>query len=95
MKKILSLIKVSMTQNMNIFRVSTKNKSTRSKIIIPIALSLLFMMSMGTYADTIMSSLKEQGLEYIVLTLFVGFSSILTIIEGIYKSKDLLFNRKR
>ena len=38
MKKIMSLIKVSMTQNMNLFKLNTKKQSRASKIILPVIL---------------------------------------------------------
>ena len=94
MKKLLSLIKASMTENMNLFRVKTKNQSQTSKKIIPIVLFGLVFFSIWSYANILMESLIEVHLEYVLLTLFVGITSLLTIIEGIYKSSNLLFNCK-
>ena len=95
MKKLLSLIRVSMTQNMSIFKISKKNQSKTSKLILPIIIALIFIFWMGTYAFELMDVLKETNNEYVVLTLFVLLASLITIIEGVYKSKELLFNRKR
>ena len=41
-----------------------------------------------------MEPLKGTGLEFVLLTLFILFTSIMTLIEGIYKSGNLLFNCK-
>lgn len=95
MKKLFSLIKVSMKQNMNLFRISTKSSSKKKSPALPIVLALLFMFSIWTYANALMEELIPLHIEYALLAIFVGLSAILTVIEGVYKSKDLLFNRKR
>ncbi|MBP3255188.1 MAG: hypothetical protein J6M60_01675 [Clostridia bacterium] len=94
MKKLLSLIKACMTENMSIFKVKTKNQSETSKKILPIVLFGLVFFSMWSYANILMESLVELHVEYILLTLFVGVTSLLTLVEGIYKSGNLLFNCK-
>ncbi len=94
MKKLISLIKACMTDNMNLFRIRQKNQSTISKKIFPIFIAGLFMFLMWTYAEKIMELLVGTGSEVLVLTIFIIFSVILTIIEGIYKAGNLLFNCK-
>lgn len=94
MKKIFSLIKASMTEDMNIFKISTKKKSNFTKIVLPIFLGLILMGAMYSYAEMLIEPLEQVNMEIAVLTLFILFTSILTVIEGIYKSGNLLFNCK-
>ncbi len=94
MKKIMSLLKACLTDNMNLFRIKNKNQSETSKKILPILVALLFLFSIWSYANMIMEPLVEIHQEVVLLTLFILFSVILTIVEGIYKSGNLLFNCK-
>ena len=94
MKKIVVLLKASMTENMSLFRIKNKNQTGLSKKILPIFLALVIAISIGYYAYMLMEPLIELHLEYVVLTLFILFTSIMTIMEGIYKSSGLLFNCK-
>lgn len=90
MKKILSLIKATMSSDMDIFKVKSKKNSR----VVPIIFALFFMFYIWMYANIIMDSLVEVHGEILLLTLFVLLTSILTVIEGIYKSGSLLFNCK-
>lgn len=94
MKKIISLIRASMTEDMNLFKVSTKKKSFFSKYIIPLFLVLTLMGVMYSYSELIINELTKVNMEFVLLTIFILFTSIMTIIEGIYKSGNLLFNCK-
>ena len=94
MKKYLSLIKASMTEGMNLFKISTKKTSAFSKKGLPIVLAILVMGAMFGYADSMMEILEPAQAEYMMLTLFVTAFAILTLIEGIYKAGNLLFNCK-
>lgn len=94
MKKLLSLLKATMSQDMSIFRIRRKNKSKINKIILPIFLTLVVMFAIGSYAEMFAEVLAPNNLTYIVLTMFVMFTSLLTIIEGIYKSQGILFEAK-
>ena len=94
MKKIISLIKACMTDNMAIFKIKSKNQSKKTKIMLPIFLFICIFFSIWSYANMIMEPLLEVHLEYILITLFVLLTFILTLIEGIYKSSNLLFNCK-
>ena len=92
MKRLLSLIKATMTDNMNLFKIKTKNKSDASKKILPIALFGFIACYIGMMANDLMDILAEMHVEYVLLTMFVALTTILTVIEGIYKSSNLLFN---
>ena len=92
MKKLFSLIKASMSEGMNLFRISTKKKNTFTRIGLPIFLSLVLMGLMGSYSQTLMEQLAPVNMQFVVLTLFIILTSVMTLIEGIYKSGNLLFN---
>ena len=94
MKKLFSLIKASMSEGMNLFKINTKKKSKFNKGALPIILALVLMFTMYVYSDKLMFILAPFGLGYVVLTLFALGISMLTLIEGIYKSGNLLFNCK-
>ncbi|MBR2828409.1 MAG: hypothetical protein IKE70_04180 [Bacilli bacterium] len=94
MKPLLSLIKVSLNHDMNIFKINTKKQSKFSKVLLPLILTGYIMGMFGIYANELIKQLAPIHMEYFVLTLFTLSVSILTIIEGIYKSGNLLFNCK-
>ena len=94
MKKMISLIKASMTEGMNLFRVNTKKRSAFTKIVLPILIALLLMGVMYSYSELIMEKLAPVNMQFVLLTVFIILTSVLIIIEGIYKSGNLLFNCK-
>ncbi len=94
MNKLVSLIKVAMTDNMNIFKINTKNDNKMVKVTLPIILALIIMGTFFGYSMSLITVLKEQHNEYIVLTIFGACVSFLTLWEGIYKSPNLLFKCK-
>ena len=94
MKKLFSLFKASMSEGMNIFKVSTKKNNTFTKVGLPIILALILMRTMFSYSEEMIIELEKSNMEFVLLTLFVIITSIVTIIEGIYKSSSLLFNCK-
>ena len=94
MKKMISLIKASMTEGMNLFRVNTKKKSLFTKIVLPILIALLLMGVMYSYSELIMEKLAPVNMQFVLLTIFIILTSVLIIVEGIYKSGNLLFNCK-
>lgn len=94
MKKLISLLKATMSQDMSLFRIKSKNKSKLNKIILPIVLTLVVMFAVGSYAGMFAEVLAPMNLTYIILTMFIMFTSLLTVIEGIYKSQGILFEAK-
>ena len=90
MKKLYSLMKASMTSGMNLFKI--KGKKSGSFVPIFIALYLMFVI-WGT-SNTYFERLAPLHLQYILIPLCVFGISIMTIIEGIYKSGSLIFNAK-
>lgn len=95
MKKIISLIKATLTQDMNIFKYSAnKNSKKITKILLPVILFTIVCVSIGSYAYMLAKPLHEINLTYIMLTMFLFVVTILTFIEGIYKSQGILFEAK-
>ncbi len=94
MSRLLSLLKATMSQDMNLFKMKTKNKSKINKMVLPVFLVLVLMFSIGSYAQMLAESLAKVNLTYIILTLFVMATSLLALIEGVYKSQGILFDAK-
>lgn len=94
MKKLLSLLKATMSQDMSLFRIKARNESRARKIVLPIVLALLVMFSVGSYVAILAEELAPSYLTYIVLTIFIMVTSLLTIIEGVYKSQGILFEAR-
>lgn len=91
MRKIFSLIRACMTSDMSIFKIKRKNNNKSSFILI-IFIALCFMFSIWCYANMLFEKMAPLHLQFIVLSIFAFFISILTLVEGIYKSGSLMFN---
>ena len=91
MKRLVSLIKATMTDGMSLFKIKNKKKNT---ILLPLFLFGIIFLYMWSYANVLMEPLDKIGMEYVGLTMFIAFTIIFTFIEGIYKSGSLLFNCK-
>ena len=94
MKKLLSLLKATMSQDMSLFRIKARNESRARRIVLPIVLALVVMFSVGSYVAILAEKLAPSHLTYIVLTIFIMVTSLLTIIEGVYKSQGILFEAR-
>ena len=94
MKKILSLIKACMTDNMQIFKIKSKSNKKISKILVPLIFTVCCFISIGSYAVMFIEPLTKMHAEYILLSLFVMGTFFITLVEGIYKSSSLLFNSR-
>lgn len=94
MNKLMSLIKVSLNHDMNIFTIQSKKQSNLSKILIPLFLTVYLMFLFGMYAYNLMDLLEAMHAEFIALTFFALSVTLVTFMEGIYKSGPLLFNCK-
>lgn len=91
MKKIFSLLKATMTTGMNLFNVKMKGKSGK---YLPFVLAFLVMFSLYGNAEMIFEGLVPTGMGFVGISLFVLLVAMLVLLEGIYKSGDLLFNCK-
>ena len=103
MKKLLSLIKACMSDNMSLFRIGSKKKNNknsndakndRRNMMLPIVLFAIIFFYMWGYANMMMEPLQGSNLEYTVIIMFIAFTTVMTLVEGIYKSSSLLFNCK-
>lgn len=94
MKKLLSLIKACMTENMSLFKFGKKNSNKKNGKIIVVFATIICMGVIWTYANMFMDQLVPLHLEYILLTIFAMVTVFLTVIEGIYKVGSLIFNCK-
>lgn len=94
MEKLVSLLKATMSQDMSLFKIRAKNESKINKIILPIVLALIVMFSIGSYAAMFAEELAPNNLTYIILTIFIMLTSLLTLIEGVYKSQGILFDAR-
>ena len=93
--KTFSLLRAILSQDMNLFKYSTKENSSKiKKILLPIVLFLLVSFSIGSYAFMISSKLAPLNLTYIMLSMFIFMVVILTFMQGIYKSQGILFETK-
>ena len=93
--KTIAQLKAVLTEDMNLFKyTSGKNASKINKAILPIVLFLIVMFSIGYYAYLIAEPLHQVNLTYIMLSMFIFIISIITLIEGIYKSQGILFDSK-
>lgn len=93
--KTFSLLKAVLSQDMNIFKYSAKRNANKiTKTIFPVMLFLIVCFSIGTYAYMIGEKLAPFNLTYVMVTLFIMVVTIMTFIEGIYKSQGILFEAK-
>ena len=94
MKKIFSLIKVTFSDGMSLFKINSSRMSSKMKKVLPYLLFVLVLYSFTYYTSLLTKQFHKVGLEYFILSLFAFSTFFLTIMEGIYKSSDLLFNCK-
>ena len=93
MKKLYSLIKASMTSDMHLFKFK-RNKNSKFSKILPAFIALYLMFMIWGSANAMFEPLGKLGLAYVLLSLFIFSISLMTMIEGIYKTGSLIFNCK-
>lgn len=93
MKKLYSLIKACMTSDMSLFKIKTKKNGKRSALL-PLFIALYLMFVIWSSANVMFEKLAPMNLAPFLLALASFGISIMTIIEGIYKSGSLIFNAK-
>ena len=91
MKKNISLIKACMTSDMSLFKIKTK-KNSKWGLLLPLFIALYLMFMIWGSANSLFEKLAPMNLSYILLSLFIFSISIMTFIEGIYKTGSLIFN---
>ena len=93
MGRLATLLKACMTEDMNIFQIRAKKRGASSKVL-PVFLVIIIGFSIWSYANMLLDVLLPMNAGFVMLTLFVIITSILTLVEGVYKSGSLLFNCK-
>ena len=94
MKKLISLIRACMTSDMKLFKIKTKNNSKLQAVLLPAIIALYLMFMIWGMANTMFEKLAPTHIQYILLSLFAFIFSLMTIMEGIYKTGSLIFNCK-
>ena len=94
MKKIISLIKATMTSNMQIFKINTKGRNGKINILLVSLVAIYLMGAIFAYAWYFLDKLSLMHIEYLILPLATVLISLFTLIEGIYKCGPLIFNCK-
>ena len=94
MKKLISLIKACMTSDMNIFTIRTKKDKKSKGSSLAIILGFFFMFAIWSNSNILFEKMAPMHLQPIVLALVVFGTSIMVLIEGIYKTGPLIFNCK-
>ena len=84
MKKIISLLKACLTNDMNIFKIRQKKDNRKNGIILPLLLSFVFMFAIWSNANMIFEKLAPLHLQVLVISIVVFGTSIMVIIEGVY-----------
>ena len=88
MKKLLSLIKASMTNNMSIIKTKKGNK------VLPVIIILYLMFMFWGSSNELFEKVAQYNIQPLILSILIFLISIVTIIEGIYKTSSLIFNSK-
>ena len=92
MKKIISLLRACMTSDMSLFKINTKKSNGKKNKALVGFIALCFMSSVWSYANMLFEKLAPMHMQFLVLSMFVLIISVLTIIEGIYKTGSLIFD---
>ena len=94
MKQFFTLLKASLTEGMDVFRVKKKNDGKSSGAGLTYALMAMMFFIMWVYANSWFDGLSEVGRESALLPFIVVITTVLTLIEGVYKSSSLMYNSK-
>ena len=95
MKKLISLLRAGLSQDMSMFKYNTaKNSSKLKKAIFPVFLFAVIAFSLSVYIYMIAGPLHKINLTYIMLSMVLALVTILTFMSGIYKSQGILFEAK-
>ena len=89
MSKLLSLLKATMSEGIQVFNYRAKTEQSRR--MMPIILASLIGILMLFSASALTAQLKTNGIEYMILSVYTLVTSAIIIMEGTYKSGDLLF----
>ena len=93
MKKLYSLLRASMTSDMNLFKIKTR-KSGKRDILISLFIAGYLMFMIWGSANSLFEKLSPMHIQYIMLSVFAFGISVMTLMEGVYKTGPLIFNCK-
>jgi ABC-2 type transport system permease protein len=94
MKQFFILLKASLTEGMDIFRIKKKKDGKSSGAGVTFALMAMMFFIMWVYSNSWFDNLSQVGRESLLLPFVIVLTTILTIIEGIYKSSSLMYNTR-
>lgn len=89
MSKLSSLLRAIMSDGVQLFNYRAKTE--RSRRTMPLLLGLLTGIMMLFSAIALTSELKGDGIETTILSLYTIITTVIIVMEGVYKSGDLLF----
>lgn len=89
MNKLFSLLKAIMSEGVQLFNYRVQ--SERFKRIMPVLLAIFIGVMMLLSTTALAAELKEDGAEFVVLSLYTLATAVIIVTEGVYKSGDLLF----
>ena len=90
MSKLVSLLKATMSDGVQLFNYRTKNE--RSRRTIPLLLAVIVGVAMLFSAVGVTEGIKEDGGDpVVILAIYTLVTAVIIVTEGIYKSGDLLF----
>ena len=93
--KTISLLKAVLSQDMNLFKYKTKSNSNKlKKLLLPIILFIIVSFSLGTIIYSFMEELAKYNLTNIAICMVLSLITIMTFVEGIFKSQSILFDCK-
>lgn len=89
MSKLFSLLRATMSEGLHLFNYRSQNERTRRTLPVLLAVMIGVMMWFSTTAMTV--EFKEDNAEYVILSLYTIITTVIILMEGVYKSGDLLF----
>ena len=92
MSKLFSLLTATMSGGLKLFNYS--GKTERSKRVMPFLLGTLIGVMMLQSASVMAFLFKEDNAESVVLVIYALITTLIILMEGSYKSIDLLFKPK-
>ena len=91
MKKLISLLKATMSQDMNLFKVKRGESKNKAVILI---LTLIVMFAVGSYAYMIAEVLSQINQTIVMVNIFIIITTLITFLDGILKSPGIFFVSK-
>ncbi len=89
MSKFFSLLRATMSGGIQIFKYRGKTK--RARWTVPFLLAVIIGIMMLFSATAMTEALKAEGKEVAILPMYTLITTIIILVEGVYKSGDLLF----